>query len=211
MRIALENSSPSRPRRAFTLAEMVITSAVFLMLTTAIVYTYIFALNLHETDRIKLSATDDARKTLIRLVDQVRSANKVRIGNGNYTNFVECVTNGVQTGNAIQIYPTNLGSIWMQYYYETNTASSNFSKLVFISYTNSGRPSLAIANSITNTVPLFSAEDSYGRALSNNLNNVVIGVCLQFRQLQYPLVNIGPTNYFQYYQLRTRITRRLMY
>ncbi len=79
------------------------------------------------------------------------------------------------------------------------------------SYTNAGQPTLAIAGSITNTMPLFAAEDGYGHTLTNNLNNVVIGVYLQFRQLQYPLVNIGPTNYFQYYQLHTRITRRLMY
>jgi len=211
MKTAAENIGTVRIQRAFTLAEMMISSAVFLLLSTAIVYTYIFALNLHETDRIKLSATDDARKTLIRLVDEVRSANKVRIGNGNYTNFVECATNGVQTGNAIQIYPTNVSTIWLQYYYQTNPLSSNFSKLEFTSYTNVGHPSLAIANSLTNTLPLFAAEDSYGNALSNNMNNVVISVCLQFCQLQYPLVNIGPTNYFQYYQLHTRITRRLMY
>lgn len=206
-----EHFGRGRLRRGFTLVEMMMTSAVCLLLTTAIIYTYIFALNLHETDRIKLSASDDARKTLIKLIDEVRSANKVRIGNGNSTNFVECATNGVQAGNAIQIYPTNASNVWLQYYYETNPLSVYSNKLVFTSYTNVGHPALAIASAITNTLPLFTAEDSYGNALSNNLNNVVIGVCLQFRQLQYPMVNIGPTNYYQHYQLRTRITRRLMY
>jgi prepilin-type N-terminal cleavage/methylation domain-containing protein len=206
-----KNAGLVRRQRAFTLVEMMITSAVCLLLTTAIAYTYIFALNLHETDRIKLTATDEARKTLIRLVDEVRSANKVRIGNLNGTNFVPCTTNGLQFGNAIQIYPTNMSNLWLQYYYETNNISTNFSKLVYISYTNAWQPTLAIASSITNTLPVFTAEDSYGNVISNNLNVDVIGVCLQFRQLQYPLVNIGPTNYFQFYQLHTRITRRMMY
>jgi prepilin-type N-terminal cleavage/methylation domain-containing protein len=211
MKTIPEHIGWGRLQRGFTLVEMLITSAICLMLTTAIVYTYIFALNLHETDRIKLSASDDARKSLIRLVDEVRSANKVRIGNGNYTNFVECATNGLQVGNAIQIYPTNSSNIWLQYYYESNQLSTNFSKLVITSYTNVGVPTLFTANAITNTLPLFSAEDSYGNPLSNNMNNVVVGVCLQFIQLQYPLVNIGATNYFQYYQLHTRITRRITY
>ena len=211
MKADFENAGLVRHQRAFTLVEMMITSTVCLLLTTAIAYTYIFALNLHETDRIKLSASDDARKTLIRLVDEVRSANKIRIGNGDYTNFVACATNGLQAGNAIQIYPTNLSNVWLQYYYETNVISTNYSRLVYISYTNAWQPTLAVANALTNALPVFAAEDSYGNIITNNMNIDVIGVCLQFRQLQFPLVNIGPTNYFQYYQLHTRITRRMMY
>lgn len=212
MKAAFDNTGFDRPRRAFTLVEMMITSAVFLLLFTAIIYTYIFALNLHETDRIKLTASDEARKTLNQLVDEIRSANKVRIGNRTGTNFVPCGTNGFQLGNAIQIYPTNTSNVWLQYYYETNTVPTNyFSRLMFVSYSNSAQPVQAIASSVTNTLPVFTAEDSYGNVITNNLNVNVIGVCLQFRQLQYPLVNIGPTNYFQYYQLHTRITRRMMY
>ncbi len=206
-----QNSRSVRRQRAFTLVEMVITSAVFLMLTTAVVYTYIFALNLHETDRIKLSATDEARKVLVPLVGQIRSANQVKIGNGNALNFVACAVNGLQAGNAIQIFPTNVTTTWTEYYYETNTASSNFSKLVYVNSSNLTETVVALAASLTNTLPVFDAEDTYGNPLMTNQNNVVIGVCLQFCQLQYPLVNIGPTNFFQYYQLHTRITRRLMY
>jgi hypothetical protein len=196
---------------AYTLVEIMTATSVFLLLMTAIIYTYIFALNLHETDKIKLGASDDARKAIIGLVDQIRSANKIRIGEGNVTNFVECATNGIQQGNAIQICPTNTNTIWLQYYYETNSGSSNYSKLLFTSYTNPGQYSLVIGHSMTNAVPLFSSEDSYGNVLSNDLNNRVIGMYLQFFQIEYPVVNIGPTDYYQYYQLHTRVTRRMIY
>ncbi len=201
----------ARGSLAYTLVEMMTATAVFLMVMTAIIYTYIFALNLHETDKIKLGASDDARKAIIGLVNQIRSATTITIGEGNVTNFVPCATNGIQQGNALQICPTNTNSIWLQYYYETNSASSNYSKLLFTSYTNPGLYNLVIGHSMTNAVPLFSSEDSYGNILSNNLNNRVIGMYLQFFQIEYPIVHIGPTDYYQYYQLHTRITRRMLY
>jgi Tfp pilus assembly protein PilW len=211
MKLNLHRIARRRGIQGYSLAEIMITSSVFLMLMTAIIYTYIFALNLHETDRIKLSACDGARKALVPLVDQIRSASKVKIGNGNATNFLECASNGTQSGNAIQIFPTNVTTTWMKYYYETNKTSSNFCKLVYVSSTNNTQTMVAIGDSLTNTLPIFAAEDAYGNPLTTNVNNVVIGVNLQFCQLEYPVVKIGPTNYFQYYQLHTRITRRLMY
>jgi hypothetical protein len=44
--------------------------------------------------------------------------------------------------------------------------------------------------------------------LTNNFNNRVIGVTLEFFQLQNPTVPIGPGSVFDYYRLRTKITRR---
>jgi hypothetical protein len=66
-----------------------------------------------------------------------------------------------------------------------------------------------VANAITNSM-VFTSEDFSGTVISNNLNNRVIGLSLQFYQLQYPKVTIGPGSYYDFYQLRTKITRRAL-
>jgi hypothetical protein len=57
---------------------------------------------------------------------------------------------------------------------------------------------------------IFDAEDMYGNILTNNQNNRVIGITMQFSKWEYPIARFGSTNYdqFDYYQLRTRATRR---
>jgi hypothetical protein len=57
---------------------------------------------------------------------------------------------------------------------------------------------------------VFTAEDYAGNVQLNNFNNRVIGVTLQFFQLQTPTVPIGPGCLYDFYQLRTKITRRAL-
>jgi hypothetical protein len=48
-------------------------------------------------------------------------------------------------------------------------------------------------HSITNNI-VFSAEDAVGNVLTNNDNNRVIALTLQFYQIQYPIIKIGPAS-----------------
>jgi hypothetical protein len=66
-----------------------------------------------------------------------------------------------------------------------------------------------VANFITNST-IFSSEDAFGNVLTNNQNNRVIALKLQFYQMQYPIVRIGPGNYYDFYQLSTKTTRRVL-
>jgi hypothetical protein len=196
--------------RAFTVAEMVITVGVFMLLMGGIIYGYLFGLNLFQITKVKLGASDDARKAVIRLTDEIRSASRVKIGAGNLTNFVEDATNGLQMGFAMQIYPDTNPNNWVRYWYETNSAdTTNFTKL--LRTTNGVNFRQTMPHAITNRVPLFTSEDPAGNILTNNLNNRVIGVTLQFYQIEYPIVKIGNGNYYDFYQLHTRITRRTLY
>jgi Tfp pilus assembly protein PilW len=204
-----------RREHAFTLAELMITVSLSVLLTTGIIYGYLFELHMYEITNIKLGATDDARKALIKLTDEIRSAWKVQIGSGDLNSFTEVVSNAYQQGNAIQISmdAANTNN-WIRYWYETNAASANglntnYTKL--LRTVDGANYSLVIAHSITNLNPVFTAEDSNGNVLTNNVNNRVIGMTLQFYQMEYPMVNIGPGNYYDFYQLRTRVTRRTFY
>jgi Tfp pilus assembly protein PilW len=207
-----------RREHAFTLAELMITVSLSVLLTTGIICGYLFELHMYEITNIKLGATDDARKALIKLTDEIRSAWKVQIGSGDLNSFTEVASNTYQQGNAIQISmdAANTNN-WIRYWYETNAASVNGLNGLNTNYTKLLRTvdganySLVIAHSITNLVPVFTAEDSNGNVLTNNVNNRVIGMTLQFYQMEYPMVNIGPGNYYDFYQLRTRVTRRTFY
>jgi Prokaryotic N-terminal methylation motif len=202
-------SSQLREKQAFTFVEMMITVTLFMLMMGGVLYAYLFGIDMYQITKIKLGASDDARKSVIKLTDEIRSGLRIRVGSGSLTNFIEVGTNAPQIGNAIQIYPDTNVNNWIRYYYDTNKASKDFSKLC---RTEDGvNHSLVIAHYITNTVPIFSSEDSYGVPLTNNMNNRIISMTLQFYQIEYPIVKIGPGQYYDFYQLRTRITRRSPY
>jgi len=66
--------------------------------------------------------------------------------------------------------------------------------------TNSANTTI-LADSVTNTV-VFKAQDFTGQVLTNNQNNQVIHLTLEFYQPQHFMV--GP----DYYKLETSVTRR---
>src|SRR5438552_14794090 len=70
-------------RSAFTLVETMVTMAIFLLVLSGIVTSFMYGLRMFELAKPKLSASDDARTTISKLVDEVRSANIIRIGSGN--------------------------------------------------------------------------------------------------------------------------------
>jgi hypothetical protein len=66
-----------------------------------------------------------------------------------------------------------------------------------------------VASSVTNSA-IFRAEDFKGTTLSNNVDNRVIAMTLQFYQKEYGVATNSTTKSADFFQLRTRVTRRLM-
>ncbi len=204
-------SKNRRQRLGFTLAEVTIASSIFLLMSTGLIYTFLFGLHLHETVAIKLGANDAARKALIKLTDEVRSATRVKIGSGDPTTFVEAGTNKSRPGHPYRSFLTA----------RPTTGSATILKRtrhppIFPSCAARHPPALTVPPlwlpKASRIWEAFSrAEDSYGNLLGNDQNNRVIGVTLQFYQIEYPIVKIGPGNYYDYYQLHTRITRRRLF
>src|SRR5438876_8196042 len=91
-------------RSAFTLVETMVTMAIFLLVLSGIVTSFMYGLRMFELAKPKLSASDDARTTISKLVDEVRSANIIRIGSGNQSSFTEVGINSSQVGSAIHVY-----------------------------------------------------------------------------------------------------------
>ena len=149
-----------------------------------------------------MGASGEARAAISKLISEVRSAKLLRIGDGSLTNFQEVPVDTLQSGSAIQIYPTTETNNFVRYYWDSvqRKLKRTTNGATFVS---------VVANSISNQL-VFTAEDYRGTVLTNNENNRVIGLTLQFYQLEYPTVSIGPGSLYDFYQLRTKITRRTL-
>lgn len=188
-------------REAFTLPELMISLSLFSVLLLILISVHLFGLRLFEITRAKLSANDDARRALNRLMSEVRSAKIIRIGSGNAQTFTEIPPNTLQEGSAIQINATTNTNTFVRYFLDPSAH-----RLDRVTDRSAVQP---IADYITNTL-IFTSEDFAGNILTNNENNRVIGLTLQFYQLEYPLAPIGQGYLFDFYQLHTRITRRML-
>jgi hypothetical protein len=175
---------------------------VTMLVMAGVLSSHMFGLRLFELTKAKLGASDEARAAVSKMIDEVRGAKILRIGQGNLGSFTEVPVNTVQSGSAIQIHPTTNLNDFVRYFWD---AADNKLKRT----TNGATSVSVVAHAISNQL-VFTAEDYRGVILTNNENNRVIGLTLQFYQLQYPSVSIGPGNYYDFYQLRTKITRRTL-
>jgi prepilin-type N-terminal cleavage/methylation domain-containing protein len=196
---------PSGPRspRAFTLTELMVTMAIFGMVIAGILSLHIFGLKLNRMVDVKLQATEDSRRALGKLVSDIHSAGIVKVGTGDSSSFTEAAFNTAQRGNALQIYPVKTNtSLYVRYYLDTSD-----NQLMRLN-SGSGSPSF-VSGWVTNT-QIFSSEDFSGNVLSNNLNNRVIGIDMEFYRLDNPMVQFGHGSYYDFYRLQTRVTRRAL-
>lgn len=193
---------PPRASQAFTLAEIQISMAILMLVIGGVISSHVFGLKLNEATRAKLSASDSARNSLNKIVNDIRSAKTIQVGSGNLNGFSPVTDGSPQKGSALRIYPTTNTNSFVVYYLDTSD-----SKLKKAS-TSATNP-VPIAEYLTNTV-LFTSESYNGTVLTDNQNNRVIGVDMQFYQIRYPITTIGAGGYFDYYQVKTKITRRTL-
>lgn len=184
--------------RGFTLTEILVVTAIFSMLVVAVASTQVIGLRMYRISETKLSSTSEARKALNRVRDEIRMGKILIVGNGNATTFAANPDNAPQIGNALQIHLTTNRNIFVRYFVDTDTTSLN--RVI------NGQVQ-TVANYITNEVA-FQAEDYAGNVLTNNQNNRVIRMTLEFYQWEFPTASAGDGGMYDYYRLQTRATRR---
>src|SRR5688500_231320 len=91
----------------FTLTEVMISVAILMVVTAALITSHLFGLRMHELTKVKLGVNEDSRQALSILTEEIRTAKSVKIGSGTLTAFTEVARNVSQTANAIQVYPTS--------------------------------------------------------------------------------------------------------
>lgn len=206
---------------AFTVVEMTIVALIFSWLVISLVGLQIFALRIYTLAATKISATTGGRQVLNQMRDQIREANQVYVGNCTVgsSSFVQISGTNAAQGNALQIiFNTNAPKTYALYYLDTNSCAPTDNVLMEYTFTptfsnnivvSTNITTLAVATYLTNLI-VFDAEDYTNHILTNSQNNQVIRITFQFSQWEYPIAVIGgqSLNAYDYYQLRTKITRR---
>ncbi len=190
-------------RHGFSLAELMVASTIFLILVVgAMVSVQIYGLRVYNLTSTKIKATAGAREAMNDIRDRIRSAYDVNVGIYTNGNFYSITNNQLQQGNAIQIFPlTNTVSTSVVFYQDLSNNVLNMAS-------NGAVISQEVTN-MTNFI-CFQNEDYQGNVLSNNVGGRVITIIMQFNQFAFPIGYVGgtPANAYDYYRLRSRITRR---
>jgi len=187
-------------RRAFTLPEIMIVMALFSLVIAGVVSVQLFGMRLISISETKLSATATGRRALNAVRDEIRSGKILVVGNGDDTTFTPIADGVAHVGNALQIYPTTNTANYIRYYMDTSAEQLK-------RITSSNATAQVIANFATNQLA-FAAEDFRGNVQTNNVNNRVIRLNLEFYQWEFPVASVGAGGMYDYYHLQTRIARR---
>lgn len=188
--------------RAFTLPEMLVGMAAMIIVVGGVIGANLYGLKMRTVTEPKLGASDEARRAVSLMTSEIRSAFLIKVGTGSLSSFSEVGMTSPQVGSAIQIYPSTNTSSFIRYFWDSVDRKLKRT-------TNGMTSTFIVANSVSNQM-VFRSEDFAGNTLSNNFNNRVISLTLSFYQIQYPITPIGPGNYYDFYQLRARITRRTL-
>ena len=193
---ALHPRASTGSRGGFTLPEVLVAMTVFLLLIGGIVSAHLFGLSMFRITETKLNATDDARKTIGKMTEEIRTCKSTYIGDVKNGEFVALLDGEKQVGSGLLIYPTTNIANYVIYF--VNPTDKTFRRT-----TSKPGSATVVAESVTNNV-VFRAQDHLGNVLTNNQNNRVINVNLEFYQ---------PQRYLQqadYYKLETAVTRRAL-
>ena len=203
----------ARHRAGFTLVEMMMASWVFCVIFIgAVIAVQIFGLRVYTLAATKLSASGSGIKVLNQIRDDIREAKDVNIGNlttvGDPSTFVLTGDTNKNIGNALQVFPGTNSSMWTVYYLDTSGAT-NYLRMASTANGSTFSTPVTLASYITNLV-VFDAEDCRGNILTNDSNNRIIRMELDFYQWEFPVGVVGGVglNAYDYYRLTTKITRR---
>jgi hypothetical protein len=204
MRVRLRPIQPrsARPcvrRAAFTLSEVMVATGILLIVFGGNVASHLFGMRIMEKTNARAGASTEARENIRTLMAEVCSAKNIAVGTGGQSAFTEFGMNVLQKGSALQIYPTTSTNVFVRYYLDSSAKTLN-------RMTN-GASGLVVATGIKNT-DLFAAEDVLGNVVTNNQNNSVIGLNLQFQYLQYTNMSVSSNSFYTSYQVRTKLARR---
>jgi type II secretory pathway pseudopilin PulG len=187
-------------RSGFTLTEIMTATGLISLVVIGVVYSQLFAMRTFNITSTRVAANDSARKVLNRVRDDVRSGKLLYVGNGSSTSFTHIALNSPHQGNALQIHPTTDPNVFIRYYLDTATQTLKRT-------TNGTGRGEALAPFLTNQIA-FIAEDFAGHTLTNDQNNRVIKMVLDFYQWEFPVAQVGAGAFYESYHLQTRITRR---
>ena len=88
---------------AFTLTELLFTTALLVLVFAAVFTCQYYGMQMHNFIKPKLENAAFARETLSYLIEEVRCAQTVEVGEGTLDTFVSAGPTNAQSGNALRI------------------------------------------------------------------------------------------------------------
>ena len=189
-------SAAASAQSGFTLAEMLISATLFVLLVGGVVGAHLFGLRMSQLTQTKLKASNAARQTVGKLADEIRNCKSTFVGDVTNGVFVARLDGETQTGSGLLIYPTTNTANFVVYFF--NSTDQTFRRS-----TSAAATTTVLARGVTNTT-VFRAQDYLGNVLTNSQNNRVIHFALKFFSAQPQL----PTP--DYYRLETTVTKRAL-
>jgi prepilin-type N-terminal cleavage/methylation domain-containing protein len=182
--------------RGFTLPEILIAMTILILVVTGILAAHVFGLKMLQTNQTKLTATEWSRNNFGKLTGEIHSCYQVQVGTITNGAFAGLLDGEAQQGNSLIIYPTSDTNHFIVYF--LNHPDQTLRRTTELPGT-----AMVLAENVTNNIA-FSAHDLSGNFLTNNLNNRVIHVMLEFFQ---PALFLQSA---QYYKLETSVARRAL-
>lgn len=212
---AIQSPAAAGRIRGFTLVEAVVATAIYTILFIGVMIAIqIFGLREYTLGGTKLSAMSGALKVLNQVRDAIRSSKQVDVGNlttvSDPTTFTLTGPTNKNIGAALRVYPTTNSFPLTIFYLDTSGSTNNLKMATSADGSTFGSP-LTLASYITNQF-IFDAEDFQSNILTNDSNNRIIRMELDFYQWEYPVGFVGGVgaNAYDYYKLTTRVSRRLI-
>jgi hypothetical protein len=188
---------PGRKKvRGFTLTEVLFTTALLVLVFAAVFLCQLYGMQMHNFIRPKLDNAAFARESLSALIEEVRCAQIIEVGQGTWTTFVAAGATNEQSGNALRVRLAGNTNQLIYYFRDPGTETL---RKVALGTSNS----VTVAGSVTNPV-VFRFEDFRGGLQTNSQNQTVLDVFLQMRQDSVRLHHYSNDTY----QIRTKMTRR---
>jgi prepilin-type N-terminal cleavage/methylation domain-containing protein len=180
----------------FTLPELLVAIAIFSLVLTGVVFAHLYGLSMFHVTQTTLDATDDTRKVISKLAHEIRTCRSTAVGNVNGGVFEALLDGEEQQGGALMIRQSTNASKFIIYF--VNPADQTLRRTA-----STPGSATILADSVTNSL-VFSAQNHAGMVLTNDQNNRVIHVKLEFYE---------PRSHRQvadYYKLETSVTRRAL-
>jgi prepilin-type N-terminal cleavage/methylation domain-containing protein len=198
-RKTVRNSRGAR-RSGMTLVEMMITASLASLLLLGLITTMVFILRQNQLVESKMGANDQSRQAFDRMTLEIRKSKIFRIGDGTESSFAARSNGLPQIGNALQLSFTTDTNNYVRYFFQTDEA-----RLCRLQSGVSGFT--VVADGLTNEM-FFQAESYLGgtNIVTDITYKHVIRTALHFKQFQYPLTQVGPGKFYDYYKMEFRVT-----
>lgn len=201
----IPRSSPraaTRARGAFTLVELMVSMGIFSMVTLGMISLHLFGQRQDQMVQSKLGASDQSRKALSLLTDDIRTAKIYSIGNFSSGSFTNLDIGTAQQGNAVRLQLTTDPNFHIIYYFDT-AAGEMYRKKSGLS-----APKLIVSGltNVTANSMSFRGENYRGEIQTDLTHKGVVSVLLEFAYYHYPYTQVGPGLRFDYYKTEFKVT-----